>query len=57
MKTEAKRIKAYIQPGHGTTDIALMYLPSETLYMKPSTASSPTGSTSSTSSRFHPTLC
>jgi DNA recombination protein RmuC len=55
MKTEAK---AYIQPEHGTTDIALMYLPSETLYMKPSaTASSPTGSTSSTSSRFHPTLC
>jgi DNA recombination protein RmuC len=34
MKTEAKRIKAYIQPEHGTTDIALMYLPSETLYME-----------------------
>ncbi|HXZ31402.1 MAG TPA: DNA recombination protein RmuC [Terriglobales bacterium] len=34
MKAEAKRIKAYIQPEHGTTDIALMYLPSETLYME-----------------------
>src|SRR6267378_1587999 len=34
MKTEAKRIKAYIQPETGTTDIALMYLPSETLYME-----------------------
>jgi DNA recombination protein RmuC len=34
MKTEAKRIKMYIQPEHGTTDIALMYLPSETLYME-----------------------
>jgi DNA recombination protein RmuC len=34
MKTEAKRIKAYIQPEHGTTEIALMYLPSETLYME-----------------------
>jgi DNA recombination protein RmuC len=34
MKTEGKRIKAYIQPEHGTTDIALMYLPSETLYME-----------------------
>src|ERR1700716_2371423 len=34
MKTEAKRIKTYIQPEHGTTDIALMYLPSETLYME-----------------------
>ena len=34
MKTEAKRIKAYIQPENGTTDIALMYLPSETLYME-----------------------
>ena len=34
MKTEAKRIKAYIQPEYGTTDIALMYLPSETLYME-----------------------
>lgn len=34
MKSEAKRIKTYIQPEHGTTDIALMYLPSETLYME-----------------------
>jgi DNA recombination protein RmuC len=34
MKVEAKRIKAYVQPEHGTTDIALMYLPSETLYME-----------------------
>jgi DNA recombination protein RmuC len=34
MKTEAKRIKAYIQPEHGTTEIALMYLPSETLYLE-----------------------
>jgi DNA recombination protein RmuC len=34
MKAEAKRIKAYIQPEHGTTDIVLMYLPSETLYME-----------------------
>jgi DNA recombination protein RmuC len=34
MKTEAKRIKNYIQPEHGTTEIALMYLPSETLYLE-----------------------
>src|SRR5437660_11030912 len=34
MKAEAKRIKAYIQPENGTTDIALTYLPSETLYME-----------------------
>src|ERR1700738_3878810 len=34
MKVEARRIKAYIQPENGTTDIALMYLPSETLYME-----------------------
>ena len=34
MKTEAKRIRAYIQPENGTTEIALMYLPSETLYME-----------------------
>src|SRR3989475_653227 len=34
MKAEAKRIKAYIQPEHGTTDLALIYLPSETLYME-----------------------
>ena len=32
VKAEAKRIRCYIQPEHGTTDIALMYLPSETLY-------------------------
>jgi DNA recombination protein RmuC len=34
MKIEARRIKTYIQPEYGTTDIALMYLPSETLYME-----------------------
>jgi DNA recombination protein RmuC len=34
LKTEAKRIHAYIQPEHGTMDIALMYLPSETLYLE-----------------------
>jgi len=34
MKAEGKRIQQYIQPEHGTTDIALMYLPSETLYME-----------------------
>jgi DNA recombination protein RmuC len=34
MKSEARRIRAYVQPEHGTTDIALMYLPSETLYME-----------------------
>ena len=34
MKAEAKRIKAYIQPEYGTTEIALMYLRSETLYME-----------------------
>jgi len=34
MKAEAKRIKQYIQPQNGTTEIALMYLPSETLYME-----------------------
>jgi DNA recombination protein RmuC len=34
MKAEARRIAAYIQPESGTTDIALMYLPSETLYME-----------------------
>jgi len=34
MKSEAKRIQQYIQPENGTTDIALMYLPSETLYME-----------------------
>jgi DNA recombination protein RmuC len=34
MKAETRRIRAYIQPEHGTTEIALMYLPSETLYME-----------------------
>ncbi|MCU1311445.1 MAG: hypothetical protein JWO20_2570 [Candidatus Angelobacter sp.] len=34
MKEQAKRIKGYIQPENGTTEIALMYLPSETLYME-----------------------
>jgi DNA recombination protein RmuC len=34
MKGEAKRVKGYIQPEYGTTDIALMYLPSETLYIE-----------------------
>ena len=34
MKAEAKRIQQYIQPQNGTTEIALMYLPSETLYME-----------------------
>jgi DNA recombination protein RmuC len=34
MKDQAKRIKGYIQPENGTTEIALMYLPSETLYME-----------------------
>jgi DNA recombination protein RmuC len=34
MKAEAKRVKTYIQPENGTTDIALLYLPSETLYME-----------------------
>lgn len=34
MKKEGKRIAGYIQPENGTTDMALMYLPSETLYME-----------------------
>ena len=34
MKAEAKRIQQYIQPENGTTEIALMYLPSETLYLE-----------------------
>jgi DNA recombination protein RmuC len=34
LKAEAKRIAEYIQPEHGTTDVALMYLPSETLYFE-----------------------
>lgn len=32
MKAEAKRIQPYIQSENGTTEIALMDLPSETLY-------------------------
>lgn len=34
MKEQAKRVRTYIQPENGTTDIALLYLPSETLYME-----------------------
>ena len=34
MKEQAKRIGNYIRPEAGTTDMALMYLPSETLYME-----------------------
>ena len=34
MKEQAKRITGYIQPENGTMDMALMYLPSETLYME-----------------------
>jgi DNA recombination protein RmuC len=34
MKEQAKRVKGYIQPENGTTDIALLYLPSEALYME-----------------------
>jgi DNA recombination protein RmuC len=34
MKEQARRIAAYIRPESGTTDMALMYLPSETLYME-----------------------
>ncbi len=34
MKEQAKRIACYIKPENGTTDMALMYLPSETLYME-----------------------
>ncbi|MFB3813967.1 MAG: DNA recombination protein RmuC [Terriglobales bacterium] len=34
LKTEAKRISQYVQPEQGTMDIALMYLPSETLYFE-----------------------
>src|SRR2546429_5837095 len=58
MKAEAKRIKAYIQPENGTTDIALMYLPSETLTWKQSaTVTSPTGSINSTYFPFPPIPC
>ena len=34
LKEQARRIETYIQPADGTTDIALMYLPSETLYFE-----------------------
>jgi DNA recombination protein RmuC len=34
LRTEAKRIAQYIQPENGTMDVALMYLPSETLYFE-----------------------
>jgi DNA recombination protein RmuC len=34
MKEQAKRVACYIKPENGTTDMALMYLPSETLYME-----------------------
>jgi DNA recombination protein RmuC len=34
MKEQARRIAGYIHPENGTTDMALMYLPSETLYME-----------------------
>ncbi|HUS18516.1 MAG TPA: DNA recombination protein RmuC [Terriglobales bacterium] len=34
MKEQAKRVRTYIQPENGTTDMALLYLPSETLYME-----------------------
>ena len=34
MKEQGKRIAGYIRPEAGTTDMALMYLPSETLYME-----------------------
>ena len=34
MKSEAKRITKYISPEHGTTEMALMFLPSETLYFE-----------------------
>jgi DNA recombination protein RmuC len=34
LKVEAKRIAEYIDAEHGTMDVALMYLPSETLYLE-----------------------
>jgi DNA recombination protein RmuC len=34
IKEQARRIATYIRPEDGTTDMALMYLPSETLYME-----------------------
>lgn len=34
LKVEGRRIATYIQPENGTMDVALMYLPSETLYFE-----------------------
>ena len=34
MKEQGKRVAGYIHPENGSTDMALMYLPSETLYME-----------------------
>jgi DNA recombination protein RmuC len=34
IKEQGRRIAGYIHPENGTTDMALMYLPSETLYME-----------------------
>ncbi len=34
IKEQGRRIACYIRPEDGTTDMALMYLPSETLYME-----------------------
>jgi DNA recombination protein RmuC len=34
LKTEGKRISAYIDSQHGTLDVALMFLPSEVLYVE-----------------------
>jgi len=34
LKEQARRVKLYIQPENKTTDMALLYLPSETLYME-----------------------
>ncbi len=34
VKEQGRRIAGYIHPENGTTDMALMYLPSETLYME-----------------------
>jgi DNA recombination protein RmuC len=34
LKDQGRRIAGYIHPENGTTDMALMYLPSETLYME-----------------------
>lgn len=34
LRDQAKRIAGYINTAHGTMDVALMYLPSETLYLE-----------------------